>query len=146
MTVTEPHRHAPADLRARLAELGTVAAGLGRWWAGAAQRSDGIVKFLRGHLARAEEAAIVKADRVEIVGGIDWSAGTVAAVTAGPATAKQAEQLRAQLYGLGAILLLHFNTQEEMPLPVLDIHLTDEHAQQIADTVAVAHPHARGDA
>jgi hemerythrin-like domain-containing protein len=161
MSVTEPLRHEHAELLPHLAELDTVAAGLDDWQAGTAQRLDGIVEFLRSHLvphAQSEEAALypaveramgapgatdtMKADHVEIVDRIDRLADTVAAVGAGPATVEQTEQLRAQLYGLSAILHLHFTKEEEVLLPVLDTHLNADEAQKMfADMVAAAHPH-----
>ena len=58
----------------------------------------------------------------------------------------QAEQLRAQLYGLSAILTLHFHKEEDVLLPVLDAKLSADDAKAMfADMVAVAHPHT-GDA
>ncbi len=127
------------------------------------ERLDGIVEFLRGHLvphARAEEAALyprveqavgapgatdtMKADHVEIVRRIDALADLVRAVDAGPASPDQVEQLRAQLYGLAAILVLHFHKEEDVLL--LDAKLSADDAKAMfADMVAVAHPHG-GDA
>jgi hemerythrin-like domain-containing protein len=162
MTLTQPLRDEHADLLPHLAELDTVAAGFAEWQADTPARLDGIVEFLRGHLvphARAEEAALyprveqamsapgatdtMKADHVEIVRRIDALAALVAAVDGGPASPDQAEQLRAQLYGLAAILALHFHKEEDVLLPVLDAKLSAEDAKAMfADMVAVAHPHA----
>lgn len=84
----------------------------------------------------------MKADHVEIVRRIERLAATAGSVGAGPATTEQTEQLRGQLYGLSAILHLHFSKEEEVLLPVLDTHLTVDEAQKMfADMVAVAHPH-----
>ena len=163
MSVTEPLRHEHADLLPHLAELDAVAASLGSWEPDTGRRLQGIVEFLRGHLvphARAEEAALypaveramgapgatdtMKADHVEIVGRIERLADSVTAVGAGPASAAQAEQLRAQLYGLSAILHLHFHKEEDVLLAVLDARLTQGEAQQMfTEMVAVAHPHAQ---
>jgi len=160
MRLTEPLRDEHADLLPHLAELDAVAAGLDHWQADTAARLDSIVKFLRGHLiphARAEEAVLypaveqvmgapgatdtMKADHDEIVARIDRLAGAIATVGAAPASPEQAEQLRAQLYGLSAILHLHFRKEEEVLLPMLDTHLSADEAQQMfADMAAVAHP------
>jgi iron-sulfur cluster repair protein YtfE (RIC family) len=165
MTVTQPLRDEHADLLPHLAELDTIAAGLADWQAATPARLDGIVEFLRAHLvphARAEEAALyprveqamgapgatdtMKADHVEIIRRIDALADLVRAVDAGPASPDQVEQLRAQLYGLAAILVLHFHKEEDVLLPVLDAKLSaDEAKSMFADMVAVAHPHG-GDA
>lgn len=162
MTVTQPLRDEHADLFPHLAELDAVAAGLAEWQADTPARLDNIVEFLRNHLiphARAEEAALyprveqamnapgatdtMKADHVEIVRRIEALAALAAAVDAGPASPAQAEQLRAQLYGLGAILALHFRKEEDVLLPVLDAKLSAEEAKAMfADMTAVAHPHA----
>ena len=52
------------------------------------------------------------------------------------------KQLRAQLYGLSAILHLHFNKEEQVLLPVLDAHMSADDAERLfARMRAVAHPH-----
>ena len=162
MTVTQPLRDEHADLFPHVAELDAVAAGLAEWQADTPARLDNIVEFLRDHLiphARAEEAALyprveqamnapgatdtMKADHVEIVRRIDALAALAAAVDAGPASPTQAEQLRAKLYGLGAILALHFHKEEDVLLPVLDAKLSDEEAKAMfTDMTAVSHTHA----
>lgn len=160
MRVTEPLRREHADLRPHLAELVAVAVGLDRWAADTPERLRGVVEFLAGHLvphARAEEAVLYPAveevmrapgatdtmiaDHAEIMRRIDALAATVGTVGNGPATTTQAEQLRAQLYGLGAILELHFAKEEEVLLPVLDAQLGAEDAAQLFTRMhAVAHP------
>lgn len=165
MTVTQPLRDEHADLLPHLVELDTVAAGLADWPADTPARLDRIVEFLRGHLvphAQAEEAALyprveqamnapgatdtMKADHVEIIRRIDVLAALVAAADAGPASPDQTEQLKAQLYGLAAILVLHFHKEEDVLLPVLDPKLSADDANAMfAEMVAVAHPHG-GDA
>ncbi|HMA47634.1 MAG TPA: hemerythrin domain-containing protein [Frankiaceae bacterium] len=164
MSVTEPLRHEHADLLPHLADLDRVAAGLGDWRPDTPARLDGIVGFLRGHLvphARAEEVALyprveqamgapgatdtMTADHAEIVRRIDALAATVATVGTGPASAEQTEQLRAQLYGLAAILVLHFRKEEDVLLPVLDARLSPDDARAMfAEMAAVAHPHPGG--
>lgn len=164
MPVTQPLRDEHADLFPHLAELDRVAAGLDHWPADTPARLDGIVEFLRGHLiphARAEEAALyprfeqalgsapgatdtMRADHVEIIRRIDRLAALVAAVDARPADPDQTEQLKAQLYGLAAILTLHFRKEEDVLLPVLDAMLSADDAKAMfAEMVAVAHPQQR---
>jgi iron-sulfur cluster repair protein YtfE (RIC family) len=165
MRITEPLRREHAGLVPHLAELDAAAADVSLWGSDIPQRLEAIVTFLHGDLvphARAEEAALypaveramaapgatdtMKADHVEIVQRITRLADTVTVVGAGPPLAGQAEQLRAELYGLSAILHLHFHKEEEVLLPVLDSYLTEEEARQMfSDMVAVAHP-SKGDA
>jgi iron-sulfur cluster repair protein YtfE (RIC family) len=160
MRRTEPLRDEHATLLPHIAELDAVAAGLDHWQADTAARLDSIVEFLRGHLvphAQAEEAVLypavervmgapgatdtMKADHDEIVARIDRLAGATATVGTAPASPEQAEQLRAQLYGLSAILHLHFRKEEEVLLPVLDTHMSADDAHQMfAEMAAFAHP------
>jgi len=164
MGVTEPLRREHADLLPHLYDLDGVAAVVAAWEPDTAARLRDVVEFLRGHLvphARAEEAALypaveramgapgatdtMKADHVEIVRRIDGLADVVTAVGAGPASRDDAEKLRAQLYGLSAILRLHFHKEEAVLLPVLDARLSAAEAEQMfADMVSVAHPHDDG--
>lgn len=160
MSVTEPLRREHADLLPRLGELDAVASEIGEWNADAPKRLRAIVEFLQEHLmphARAEEAALyptveqvmhapgatatMKADHAEIVRRIDALAATSADIASGAPTVVQADALRAQLYGLSAILQLHFNKEEEVLLPILDDHLTaDDAAQLFTKMSAIAHP------
>ena len=161
MSVTEPLRREHQDLRPRVADLDTIADRLDDWNAGTPDDLRTIVEFLRDHLvphARAEEAELypmveqvmrapgatstMVADHVEIVRRIDELAETVGAVGTGPASTAEATRLRSQLYGLSAVLRLHFDKEEEVLLPVLDAHMNvDEATQLFARMSAVAHPH-----
>jgi iron-sulfur cluster repair protein YtfE (RIC family) len=153
MSVTDPLREEHAHLRPHLDELDAVADTLDSWTDETPARLDAILDFLRGHLvphARAEEdvlypaveramgapgaTATMVADHREIVRRTDALA--VGAAT-GPAAAST---LRRQLYGLRAILDLHFDKEEEVLLPVLDAQLTPEQADRLfADMSASAH-------
>jgi iron-sulfur cluster repair protein YtfE (RIC family) len=83
----------------------------------------------------------MRADHGEIARRIDVLASLVSSIGAGPPSDAQAEQLRAQLYGLGAVLDLHFAKEEDVLLPVLDAHLdADDAAQLFARMSAAAHP------
>jgi iron-sulfur cluster repair protein YtfE (RIC family) len=161
MSVTEPLRHEHADLYPHLDELDAVAARIGDWNAERAHQLAAVVAFLREHLvphARAEEAALypmveqvmrapgatdtMQADHVEIVRRIERLAATIATVGNGPPAAPQTEELRGQLYGLSAILRLHFAKEEEVLLPVLDAHLSPDDATHLfAEMSAAAHSH-----
>jgi iron-sulfur cluster repair protein YtfE (RIC family) len=161
MNVTEPLRREHAELRPHLAELDRLPAHLGDWNTDSPARLHAIVEFLQDHLmphARAEEAALypaveeamqapgatdtMRADHGEIARRIDALATLVTSIGAGPPSDGQAEQLRAQLYGLSAVLQLHFAKEEEVLLPVLDAHLdAGDAAQLFARMSAVAHPH-----
>ena len=108
----------------------------------------GCVEFLQHHLiphARAEEAvlypavekalgaqgvtAAMAADHREITRRIDALAATAAGD--GEPSKDQVESLRRQLYGLSAILDLHFAREEELLLPLLDAHLDENQARDV---------------
>jgi iron-sulfur cluster repair protein YtfE (RIC family) len=159
MKITEPLRHEHAELLPRLAALDAVAGDMRHWSSDTPRHVNDLVAFLRGHLvphASAEEAVLypaveramgapgatdtMKADHVEIVRRIDLLAETIDHIGSRPPSAEETEQLQAQLYGLSAILYLHFHKEEDVLLPVLDARLTDEDAQRLfADMAAVAH-------
>jgi iron-sulfur cluster repair protein YtfE (RIC family) len=161
MSVTEPLRREHADLLPHLTELDDLASGIDDWRADTTTRLRAAVEFLQDHLvphARAEEAALyplveelmdapgatdtMRADHVEIVRRISALAAAIADVGAAPPTAARAEQLRGELYGLSAILQLHFRKEEEVLLPVLDAGLdADEGTRLFAAMSAAAHGH-----
>ncbi len=161
MSLTDPLRREHAELLPRIGDLDVVASSLGEWHSGNASRLAATVEFLRGHLvphARAEEAVLypaierimgapgatdtMKADHVEIVRRITQLASSVEAVGAGTATALQIEQLRAQLYGLSAIVHLHFAKEEDVLLPILDARMAAGDAEQMFTLMhAAAHEH-----
>jgi iron-sulfur cluster repair protein YtfE (RIC family) len=108
----------------------------------------GCVEFLQHHLiphARAEEAvlypaveealgapgltATMAADHRDIMRRIDALAAT--AVRDREPSRDQVESLRRQLYGLTAILDLHFAREEELLLPLLDAHLDENQARAV---------------
>ena len=108
----------------------------------------GCVEFLQQHLiphARAEEAvlypaveealgapgitATMAADHREIIRRIAALAAT--AIHDGEPSKDQVESLRRQLYGLSAILDLHFAREEELLLPLLDAHLDENQVRAV---------------
>lgn len=159
--VTEPLRSEHRDLWPNLAALGALAAGLDQWSAVTAGRLADVVAFLRGHLvphATAEEAvlypkveeilgapratATMVADHAEIVRRIDELDRIVEEVGAARPEPEVLERLRGRLYGLDAILALHFAKEEDVLLPVLDEHLGAEEAEAMFRAMGhAAHGH-----
>lgn len=162
MTVpTEPLRAEHRELLPRLDELRTLAARAPTSDPDDVQtRLDRVVRFLRGHLvphARAEEAvlypaveqamgspgamATMIADHVEVVHRIDRLAETASALRTKPLVADQLEDLQADLYGLWAILRLHFDKEETVLLPVLDERLSPDDADALFAKMAARSDH-----
>jgi iron-sulfur cluster repair protein YtfE (RIC family) len=159
--VTEPLRAEHRDLMPHLERLRETAGCVRSWTSETPGRLADAVAFLREHLvphARAEEAFLypaveeamdsphatdtMVADHVEIVRRIDTLVSVIESVGAGPADPPQTDELEAQLYGLHAILRLHFAKEEEVLLPELDAHMTQDRADAMfAAMTAVAHPH-----
>ncbi len=153
---TEPLRAEHRDLVPKLDALRALGAGLDTWEPG---REDEVlaevIVMLRHHQlphARAEEAllypaveqamnapgamATMIADHREIARRIEALAGTGAAIDGKTPRPDQLEDLRAQLLGLWAILLLHLEKEEDILLPILDAHLSVEEAQALFDGLA----------
>ncbi len=118
--------------------------------------------FLAYHLlahARAEEAALYPAvqralgdpdvtrtmsrDHVEIAGYIAELTTLVDGVRGDSLTAAQATDLRRVLYGLYAMLKLHFAKEEEVYLPILDSYLTPENARAMFSKMEAAAAEAK---
>ena len=161
MSVTEPLRAEHAHLRPHLDELDTLASDLSWWDDHLLGRLAASVAFLRDHLlvhAQAEEAALypaiehtldapgstatMAADHHEITRRVDQLAAAVDAVSAAEPSAGQVESLKAQLYGLSAILQLHFAKEEDVLLPIIDTHFDENEARDLF--AAMAHA-AHGD-
>jgi Hemerythrin HHE cation binding domain len=86
--------------------------------------------------------ATMVADHIEIVRRIEALAATTRDFRSLPLGHDEVEDLKAQLYGLWAILLLHFGKEEEVLLPVLDERLSSEDADALfADLARHAHGH-----
>ena len=158
---TEPLRAEHREMLPHLDELRIIAAGAGALTPRELRvRLDGLVHWLRDHLvphARAEEAvlypvveremeapgamATMVADHVEIVRRIDQLAATVSTVGDRPLDAERLDDLQAQLYGLWAILLLHFDKEEMVLLPILDERLSVEDANALFAAMAARADH-----
>jgi iron-sulfur cluster repair protein YtfE (RIC family) len=149
MAVTDPLRAEHVELRPQLDALDSLAADLSRPAPDVPARLAEAVAFLQEHLvphARAEEAALypaveqalsapgatatMAADHREITRRIDQLAASVPE-NEDQLGDQQRESLRAQLYGLSAILHLHFAKEEDVLLPVLDAHLDAQGATDL---------------
>ncbi len=158
---TEPLREEHRELRPHIDEILAVAQALDEQPAATlAPRLDAVSDFLRHHLLRhaaAEEAALyprvaaalgapeatdtMSRDHVEIAALSDRLARLAAGV---PTGATDVRELRQVLYGLHAIVALHFAKEEEVYLPLLDQRLTpDQAALLFRDLEAAAAAAAR---
>ena len=146
---TEPLRAEHRELLPHIDAIHEVADAIGHiddvaTW----QRLGGVHEFLSEHLvphARAEEAALYPAveaamrapgatdtmrrDHVEVLARIEQLRGELA--DRDPITDATAARLRAELYGLQAILTLHFAKEEEIYLPILDSSLSPIEATEL---------------
>jgi iron-sulfur cluster repair protein YtfE (RIC family) len=157
--VTEPLRAEHRQLAPHLDELRAVAALVGAWSA-TVDRLNDVVTFMRDHLmshAHAEEAVLYPAvekamgapgamdtmiaDHRDIARRIDRLVDTAAEIGPGPARAEEVEELKGQLYGLWAILRLHFEKEEQVLLPVLDATLTPAEARRLFEDMSAHVPH-----
>src|SRR5581483_5757823 len=156
MAVTDPLRAEHAELRPHLDALDTLAADLGRRPDDLVSRLADAVRFLQGHLvphAQAEEAALYPevdrvlgspgatatraADHRDITVRIGRLAESAASAGSGEELSDEhVDSLRAQLYGLSAILHLHFAKEEEVLLPILDAHLDQAQADELFAAMA----------
>ena len=157
---SEPLRAEHRDLFPHVTELRTVADAISRWDRDTADRIAKGVVFLGDHLvphAQAEEAvlyptierlqgapgatATMVADHAEIVARIDALVTLSRSLSSRSPCESEANDLRAQLYGLEAILELHFGKEEGVLLPILDAHLSAVEAGALFGQMgAVAHP------
>ena len=127
---------------------------------------DEVYDFLANHLkphAEAEEAALypvvqkvlgspdatktMSRDHVEVGLNIDELALLRNGLTDNALTAAQVTSLRRVLYGVYALVKVHFAKEEEVYLPILDQRLTPESAQEMFEAMETAahkakHAHA----
>lgn len=155
--LTQPLRDEHRELRTHVDEILAVADALeGRPPEALADRLDRVASFLRHDLLRhagAEEAALypvvgrlmgalsatatMSHDHLEIEGMTQRLARLVGQLEVGSA---DPGELRRLLYGLHAIVSLHFAKEEEIYLPLLDERLSpDEAGRLFADLDAAAH-------
>lgn len=160
-TVTQPLRDEHKELWPNIEVLRTTADTVGEAPLEALQRGvDEAYNFLARHLiphAQAEDRALypvvqkvmgapeatatMSRDHVE-VGRLTEELGALRAqlVGAGSISATQTKALRRMLYGLYALVKVHFAKEEEVYLPLLDARLTAGEAQRMFEAMeSVAH-------
>ena len=165
VTVTQPLRDEHKDLWPHVEVLRATADAVGETPVEALERSvDEVYDFLARHLiphAQAEDRALypvvqkimgapeatatMSRDHVE-VGRLTEELGTLRAQLAGVAsiTVSQAKALRRVLYGLYALVKLHFAKEEEVYLPLLDARLNAAEAQAMFEAMEEAAREAKG--
>ncbi len=118
---------------------------------------DEVYDFLANHLkphAEAEEAALypvvqkalgspgatktMTRDHVEVGAYIEELASLRNGLTGEGLTAAQIKSLRRILYGVYALVKIHFAKEEEVYLPILDQYLTPESAQEMFEAMEAA--------
>ncbi len=82
-------------------------------------------------------------DHIEIGRYIDELAELKKGLSVEALTAPQAQALQRVLYGLYALLKLHFAKEEEVYLPILDQRLTLESAREMFENMEAAAGHAK---
>ena len=159
-TLTQPLRDEHAEILPRIEQLREVADDVG------SLSDDGLRKavvevhdFLAGHLiahAQAEEAALyptvaevcgapevtatMSREHEEIGSMVDELGETRGRLEASGPDANVERELRRLLYGLHALVGVHFRKEEEIFLPLLDDRLTRERADQMFEALhAAAH-------
>lgn len=165
-TVTQPLRDEHKELWPNIEVLRTTADTVGEAPLEALQRGvDDAYDFLARHLiphAQAEDRALypvvqkvmgapeatatMSRDHIE-VGRLTEELGALRAQLAGAASisATQAKGLRRVLYGLYALVKVHFAKEEEVYLPLLDARLTAAEAQRMFETMEDAAREAKAD-
>lgn len=141
--VTQPLRDEHRELLPHLESLRIAADAVGEADAGTLRAAvDGAYDFLAEHLivhAGAEEAVLypvvervmgapeatgtMRRDHVEVRHLTDRLAELREAVHAGPPSPSEERELRTVLYGLYALVKVHFAKEEEVYLPILDARL-----------------------
>ena len=123
---------------------------------------DDVLGFLTGHLiphASAEDDVLYPAvervmgapqatatmgrDHVEVAGYVADLQEARTALPAGDLPAAQAHELRRVLYGLYALLKVHFAKEDEIYLPLLEGHLTEPQAAALFTEMEHAAQQAR---
>jgi iron-sulfur cluster repair protein YtfE (RIC family) len=162
-TLTQPLRDEHKELIPYIERLQTVADSISDAPIGAVRRGiDEAYEFLAQHLlphAQAEEKALypvvgrlmgapeatatMSRDHVE-VGRLVEELGSLRSHLEGETTsADQEKALRRVLYGLYAVVKLHFAKEEEVYLPILDARLTAEEASRMFEAMEMAAKQAK---
>lgn len=157
-SLTQPLRDEHKELFPHVDRIRQVAEKISE--APAVETRDGVEEvydFLANHLkphARAEEAALYPVvqkvlgspdvtktmvrDHVEIGLYIDELASLRNGLTGKALTALQVKSLQRVLYGVYALVKVHFAKEEEVYLPILDQHLTPESAREMFEAMEAA--------
>jgi iron-sulfur cluster repair protein YtfE (RIC family) len=162
-TLTQPLKDEHKELLPYIERLQTVADSVGQAPIGSLRLGiDEAYEFLAHHLlphAQAEEQALypvvgklmgapeatatMSRDHVE-VGRLVEELGSLRSHLAGEATTVDQEKaLRRVLYGLYAVVKLHFAKEEEVYLPILDARLTSEEAGRMFEAMEMAAKQAK---
>lgn len=149
--ITQPLREEHQELFPHIEDLRQIADMVGEVPpAELRQRVDNVYAFLTKHLiphAQAEDKALypvvnavmratqatatMSRDHVEVGKLTDDLAALRSALAAQDLNAAQIKELRRVLYGLYALVKVHFAKEEELYLPILDAQLTAEEARQM---------------
>ncbi len=157
-TLTQPLRKEHKELLPHIETILRVAEQIGeRSVAEIRSGVDEVYDFLAYHLkphAEAEEAALYPAvqralgspdatktmsrDHVEVGRYIDELAALRNALTVPTLTGAQVKDLRRVLYGVYALVHVHFAKEEEVYLPILEAWLTPESAREMFEAMETA--------
>jgi len=154
-TLTQPLRDEHKELFPSVDRIREVAELIGN--ASITELQEGITEvynFLAAHLkphAEAEEAALypvvqqilgsldatktMSRDHVEVGNYIEELASLKKNMNGAELTLVQAQSLQRVLYGVYALVKVHFAKEEEIYLPILDQHLTPESAQEMFEAM-----------
>jgi iron-sulfur cluster repair protein YtfE (RIC family) len=165
-TVTQPLRDEHKELIPHIDALRTVADGVGDVSPDALREAvDAAYDFLAHHLiphAQAEERALypvvgkvlgapeatstMSRDHVEVGSLTDELGGLRKQIRAAAPTPSQIKDLRRVLYGLYALVKVHFVKEEEVYLPILDERLSAGEARQMFEAMEKAAGEAKAHA
>jgi iron-sulfur cluster repair protein YtfE (RIC family) len=164
MTTMQPLRDEHEGLWPRVETILATARGVGQVDSASIRRGiDAALEFLDGDLiphALAEDRALYPAvqrimgaahatatmsrDHVEVTRFLSDLREARAALTAGDVSIAEANELRRILYGLYALLRVHFAKEEEIYLPLLEEHLSEQEAATLFTEMEHAAAEARG--
>ncbi len=162
-TVTQPLRDEHQELLPHIEHIRTVADRVGDIPSESLRRDvDEVHGFLAHHLiphAEAEDRALypvvarmlgapeatatMRRDHVEIGRLTDELAGLCAQIGEGALPVPLAKGLRRVLYGLYALVKVHFAKEEEVYLPLLDARLSPDEARRLFENMEAAAKEAK---
>ncbi|MEP0764806.1 MAG: hemerythrin domain-containing protein [Chloroflexota bacterium] len=162
-TVTQPLRDEHQELFPHIERIRTVADEVGDIPSESLRRDvDAVYDFLAHHLiphAEAEDRALypvvarvlgapeatatMRRDHVEIGRLVGELAGLRAQIGEGALSVPLAKGLRRVLYGLHALVKVHFAKEEEVYLPLLDTRLSPDEAHRLFEDMEAAAKEAK---